>query len=100
MLILAGTFRIDPNRLAEAEPHMAAVIEASGREEGCLYFSFGYDVLEPGLINVHEVWRDQTALEEHRATPHFLAWKAARDIIGMHDRRLSLYEISKATPQA
>ena len=100
MLILAGTFRIDPNKLGEAEPHMAAVIEASSREEGCVYFSFGYDVLEPGFINVHEVWRDQAALDEHRATPHFLAWKGCREAIGMHDRRLSLYEIAKATPQA
>ncbi len=99
MLILAGTFRIDPNKLAEAEPHMCAVIDASSREEGCVYFAFGYDVLEPGLINVHEVWRDQAALDAHRETPHFLAWKAAREAIGMHDRRLSLYEIASATPQ-
>jgi len=98
MLVLAGTFRIDPEKLADAEPHMAAVIEASGREEGCLYFAFGYDVLEVGLINVHEVWRDQAALDEHRATPHFLAWKAAQPGIGMHDRRLSVYEIAKSTP--
>ncbi len=100
MLMLAGTFRIPPENLAEAEPHMAAVIEASSREEGCAYFAFGYDVLEPGLINVMELWRDQDALDAHRATPHFLAWKAARETIGMHDRRLSLYEIAKATPQA
>jgi len=99
MLMLAGTFRVPPEKLGEAEPHMAAVIEASGREEGCLYFAFGYDVLEPGLVNVMELWRDQAALDAHRETAHFLAWKSVREAIGMHDRRLSLYEIASATPQ-
>ena len=76
MLMLAGTFRVPPEKLGEAEPHMAAVIEASGREEGCLYFAFGYDVLEPGLVNVMELWRDQAALDAHRETAHFQAYLA------------------------
>ena len=76
------------------------MLAASRAEDGCITYSYAIDVQDPGLIRVFEVWRDQAALDAHRETPHFLAWKACRESIGMHDRRLSLYEVSTATPQA
>lgn len=94
MIILAGTFRFDPNKMAAARPAVAAIIEASRAEPGCVTFSFAQDVADPELVRVFEVWRDQAALDEHWASPHFAAWKGAREAIGMHDRQLRLYEVS------
>lgn len=97
MIVLAGTFRFDPGKMATARPAVSAIIDKSRAEVGCVTFSFAQDVAEPDLVRVFEVWRDQAALDKHWATPHFAAWKAAREAIGMHDRRLKLYEVAKVT---
>ena len=49
---------------------------ASVRDEpGCLRFDVTADAADPDLFWVHEVFRDQGALEEHRRSPHFLVWQ-------------------------
>ena len=53
--------------------------------------------MDPALVRVFEVWRDQAALDFHRATPHLAAWRAAQPKIGMHDRQLKIYEIASVT---
>ena len=97
MLVLAGTFRFDPATMEIARPAVAAIIAASRAEEGCVTFSFAQDVMDPALVRVFEVWRDQAALDFHRATPHLAAWRAAQPKIGMHDRQLKIYEIASVT---
>ena len=98
MIVLAGTFRLGPAKASEAAEAIRGIVEGSRAEAGCVHFSFGFDALDSSLVNVFEIWRDQAALDFHRATPHFLGWKAAQPGIGMHDRRLSLYEIASVTP--
>ena len=97
MIILAGTFRFNPEKMDAARPAVAAIIQHSNAEAGCVSFSFAQDVADPALVRVFEVWRDQAALDAHWATPHFAAWKGAREAIGMHDRQLKLYEVAKVT---
>lgn len=94
MIILAGTFRLDPSKISDAAGPIRAIVEGSRAEEGCIAFRFAFDALDSTLVNVFEIWRDQAALDYHRATPHFLAWKAAQPGIGMHDRKLALYDVA------
>lgn len=98
MIILAGTFRFDMNKMDRARPAVAEIITESRKEEGCLEFSFAQDVLDPTLVRVFEIWRDQAAIDFHRTTPHMAAWRAAQPEIGMHDRKLALYEVGTVTP--
>ena len=93
-LIVAGTMRVPPERLADFRPHMAAMLDASRAEDGCLEYSYGEDVLDPGLIRVFEVWRDQAALDAHFASEHIAAWRAHGQRFGVSDRRLFAYEIA------
>lgn len=97
MIILAGTFRFDMNKMETARPAVAAIITESRNEEGCLTFSFAQDVLDPTLVRVFEVWRDQAAIDFHRTTPHMAAWRAVQPQIGMHERDLKLYEVAGVT---
>jgi len=71
---------------------MKAVIEATRQEDGCLSYSFGEDVLEPGLIVVAEAWRDEASLGAHLGSAHFAAWRDAGAALGVHDRQLTVYE--------
>jgi quinol monooxygenase YgiN len=93
-IIIAGTVRAPPQNLAALKPHMLAMLAASRAEDGCLTYSYGEDVAEPGLIRVYEAWRDQPAIEAHFKAPHMAIWRAACAEHGVSDRRLSLYEVA------
>ena len=69
-VILAGTIRVAPERLAELRPHLRAQVEGSRAEPGCLDYALSEDPLDPGLIRVFEHFVDEEALAFHRASPH------------------------------
>lgn len=92
MLIIAGTFRVPAHNVDDARPHMAAMIAASRAEPGCLHYSYGADVLDPGLIHVTEHWTDRAALEAHQRADHIVTWRAAWPSLGIGERDLTLFE--------
>jgi quinol monooxygenase YgiN len=93
-IIIAGTVRVPPENLASLKPHQLAMLAASRAEDGCLTYSYGVDVAEPGLIRVFEVWRDQAAIDAHFKAPHMAVWRAACAEHGVFDRQLSTYEVA------
>jgi len=98
MLIVAGTIRVPPENLEGLRPHMLAMAAATRAEDGCLDYSYGEDVGEPGLIRVFERWRDAAALEAHFAAAHLAAWRAAWPRFGVSERRLFAYEVASERP--
>jgi quinol monooxygenase YgiN len=98
MLLIVGTVRLPPDRLAQARPVMAEMVEASRAEVGCLEYCYAEDVLSPGLIHVKEMWRDQASLDAHFASDHIAAWRAAWPAIGITDRDLRVYEVGEGRP--
>ena len=98
MIVLTGTIRIPADRLDAARPLMKAVIEATRAEEGCLFYTFGQDVLDPGLIVVAEAWRDEACLGAHLGSAHFAAWRDAGAALGVADRQLTVYEAVSSKP--
>ncbi len=45
-------------------------IEETRKEEGCLAYDFARDLLDPRIVHVAEVYRDEAAVERHRTSPH------------------------------
>jgi len=97
-VIVAGTVRVPPENVDSFRPQMAAMIAASRAEGGCEAYAYAEDVVEPGLMHVFEVWRDQAALEAHFQTSHMAAWRAAWPAVGVSDRRLTKYEVAGQRP--
>ncbi|MDP3853010.1 putative quinol monooxygenase [Phenylobacterium sp.] len=97
-IIIAGTVRVPSENLERFKPHMLAMLAASRAEEGCIEYSYAEDVAEPGLVRVHEVWRDQACLDAHFQTPHMATWRGLWPAFGVADRRLFLYETASARP--
>jgi quinol monooxygenase YgiN len=93
-VVVAGTFRIPAENLSALKPHLAAVIAATRKEDGCLIYSYAVDVEEAGLIRVFEHWRDQACLNAHFETPHMQVWREVRDALGFHDRQLKSFHAS------
>jgi quinol monooxygenase YgiN len=98
MIVITGTVRIPPGSLDRCRPAMRAMVQATRHEDGCLHYAYAEDVLEPGLIWVSEAWRDGATLGVHLNAPHFHAWRAAGDALGLHDRNLTVYEAASAQP--
>jgi quinol monooxygenase YgiN len=92
MLVITGTFRLPAARLDAARPAMAAMVAASRAEAGCLHYSYGEDVLEPGLIHVTEHWASRETLAAHGQSAHIKAWRAAWPALGIGERDLTLFE--------
>jgi len=67
MLIIAGTFDVDP---AERDAFIAsreAVMRESRDEVGCTHYVFSADPLEPGRVYLFERWDSKEHLAAHLA---------------------------------
>jgi len=93
-LIVAGSVRLPPEKLDAFRHEMRAMVEATRAEAGCIAYSYAEDVLEPGLIRVFEIWRDEAALDDHLLSTHMSRWRAAWPDFGVTERRLSAYDVS------
>ena len=60
----------------------AIEVDALGSERdepGCMRFNVLQDQADQNVYYFYEVYRDQAALEAHRAAPHYAVWRAAAD---------------------
>lgn len=93
MLLIVGTVRLPAEGVPAARSAMTAMIGASRDEDGCIEYVYAEDVLDAGLIQVREIWRDQMALDRHFASAHIAAWRATWPALGITDRDLCSYEV-------
>ena len=96
--LIIGTIRLPAAQLAAARPAMAAMVAASRAEDGCLAYAYAEDVLEPGLIRVTELWRDEAALARHFASAHLAQWRATWAALGIGERSLTRHAVGEAHP--
>jgi quinol monooxygenase YgiN len=94
LVVLAGTVRFAD--VAAARPRMDEMMRLSRAEDGCIEYVYSQDLMDPGLIHVFEVWRDEEALHGHHNAPHFLKWRAEREAIGMSDRNMTAYAVASS----
>jgi autoinducer 2-degrading protein len=62
----------------------AIEIDALGSERdepGCYRFNVMQDAEDTNVYYFFEVYKDQAALEAHRAMPHYATWRAAADTL-------------------
>ncbi len=65
MVIVGGTFEVDPN---ERESFLASrhdMMRASRDEPGCLEYTFAADPIDPSRVVLFERWASQEALDVH-----------------------------------
>lgn len=88
MLILSVNLRVPKAEQERLRPEMEKVVQASRGEPGCLAYSYGFDLLEPDIIRVFEVYRDDAALKAHGESEHFKAWRAVSGQYPREERKL------------
>ena len=82
MLALWVKVRVKPE---ERERFLKAIevdaLGSEGDEPGCLRFNVLQDQQDRNVYYFFEVYRDEAALEAHRAAPHYAVWRAAADTL-------------------
>jgi quinol monooxygenase YgiN len=74
MIIIAGT--LDLANPDDRDALVAAAVEfqkaTRDEEPGCEAYCFGADPVEPGRIQIYELWTDQASLAAHFEHPNYL----------------------------
>ena len=98
MILIAGTVRFPPEKVAGVRAAAQRMIEPTRAEDGCVKYAFAEDLLDPGLIHISELWRDQDALDRHFASAHMAEWRKAGRELGVGERNLRIYEVDEGSP--
>ena len=72
MVILVVGWTAKPGKEEDVARLFRALQEESRKEPGCLLYVAQRHRDEPARFLVYEQYKDEAALEAHRATPHFL----------------------------
>lgn len=95
MMLILGSFRVDPARLEEMRPAMEAMIAESRIEPGCIEYSYAEDMVDAGLIHITQRWRSRDALAGHFTAPHRVEICAEWTRLGVRDRVMTLYDCAE-----
>jgi quinol monooxygenase YgiN len=73
MVIVGGTFEVDPSQREQFLACRLEMMRESRAEPGCLEYTFAPDPLHKGRVILFERWENQDALDAHlvirRASP-------------------------------
>jgi quinol monooxygenase YgiN len=71
MICIAVTYVINPGHEAEAAELFRKLTEATRAEPGCLMYLAHRSTTDARKFFLYEQYTDQSALDAHRAAPHF-----------------------------
>jgi len=76
MFSIFVTINIQPDRVDEFKEASLGDAQGATRDEpGCFRFDMHQNAEIPTRFHLHEVYRDESAFQDHLKTPHFLKWK-------------------------
>jgi quinol monooxygenase YgiN len=65
MIIVTGAIRFGNGEIERLRGALVRNIESSRREGGCDAYAYSIDLMEPNLLRITEMWRDEAALNVH-----------------------------------
>jgi quinol monooxygenase YgiN len=93
MVVLAVTWMAKVGHEAEVAAIFSKLSEESRKESGCVVYQVHRHKTEPRRYFIYEQYKDDAALEAHRAAPHFLQY-AKKDLPKVGERvEGNLYEL-------
>ena len=98
MLIIAGTFRIDPKTRDATFAAAREMMRETLKEKGCHAYRFTADLDDPTVMHLFERWESDEALRAHFVTPHMARFQAALAKLAPKVLEIQKYEISSMGP--
>lgn len=94
MLVIAGTFDVEPSDrdafLTAAKAVMADTLE----EEGCHAYCFSPDISDPAVVHLFEKWDSEANLKPHMSSEHIKTFGRALKTLKVRGRNLTMYEVA------
>lgn len=90
-LALIVNFTVAEANLEEAKRLIAQLEEHTRREPGCVEYRGHQSTDDPCRFVFYELYRDQAALDAHRATPHYAKFAAGALVKMMATRITGLF---------
>lgn len=85
MVVLAVTWMAKVGQEAAVAGVLSKLAEESRKEPGCVMYQVHRHKTEPRRFFIYEQYKDDAALEAHRAAPHFLQY-ARKELAKVADR--------------
>ena len=98
MLIIAGTFHVDPPQRDAAIAAAREMMTETHKEKGCHAYAFSADFADPTLVHLFELWESEAHLHAHFTTPHMARFQTAIASVKPRDFSVKRYEISSVGP--
>ena len=74
-------------------------IHSEADEPGCLRFNVLQDQKDANTYYFYEIYKDQAAIEAHRAAPHYAVWREAADTLDGPVERIDCSPVFPAQPK-
>ena len=68
MIIATGTARFGAGEIDRLRDVLRRNIESTRAKDGCERYDYAVDLLDPNLLRISEIWRDEAAMDAHMAT--------------------------------
>lgn len=97
MIIVSGTFELEPESLAEALAAARVMAKATRQEPGCLAYAFYVDIENDSVVRVYEEWESPESLTRHFQTPHMAIFRTTLKGLQMRSRSVRRFEVRSIT---
>jgi quinol monooxygenase YgiN len=97
VVIVGGTFEIEPGRRDEFLAGRLDAMRASRAEAGCLEYTMSADPIDSGRVVLFERWADQASLDAHLAAMRTAPPPPAGGVAPM-SATVTVYDVSGARP--
>lgn len=94
MIIVSGKAKVRSGAVDAVRDVMEKAILATRKEDGCLDYSYGQDVLDPDTIIVLEYWESAEALEAHFKQLHMAEWIGALGQAGVISQDIRAFDVA------
>lgn len=94
MLVIAGTFDVEPSDRDAFLTAAKAVMAETLKEEGCHAYCFSPDISDPAVVHLFEKWDSEDHLTPHMSSDHIKTFGRALKGLQVRGRKLTMYEVA------
>jgi quinol monooxygenase YgiN len=94
MLVIAGTFNVEPSDRDAFLEAAKAVMAETHKEAGCHAYCFTPDILDPGVVRLFEKWESEENLKPHMKSDHIRTFGRALKELKVKGQEITVYEVA------
>ena len=94
MLVIAGTFNVEPSDRDAFLTAAKAVMADTLKEDGCYAYCFTADISDPAVVHLFEKWESEDHLAPHMKSDHIKTFGRALKELKINGRSLTMYEVA------